>query len=274
MKECVLCEKAARIYCESDEARLCWDCDAKVHAANFLVARHSRTLLCRTCQSPTPWRAAGARLGPTVSICDRCSRLVARGKKPPAMGGDENGGGEGGGGCVEEEEEEVEEEEIEEEEEEVEEETEEEDGEYQVVPWSPPPPSSSTSEDLPSRSGNRFLKRRRENAMELASEDGLTCSSSPGSLASASALPEEPWSPSWATAEDEATSYRPSKDRKKSAHLLSAPPAQHGGSPGKAQHGEEAHPTTDGSQAALEIRDCGDQQAVDLASAASGGPPI
>ncbi|XP_008803867.2 histone H3.v1-like [Phoenix dactylifera] len=287
MKGCELCEREARMYCESDQASLCWECDAKVHAANFLVARHSRTLLCRTCQSPTPWRAAGARLGPTVSICDRCSRLLAGGKQPPEIGRDEAGGGEeeegeGGGGYGElAEEEEEEEEEDEEEIEDEEEELEEEDGENQVVPWSPPlpppPASSSTSEESSSRSSNGFLKRMRENATELASQEGPTISSSPSYVALALAQARAPWSPAGATAEDEATSYRPSKDRRKSAHLRSAPapaPAQPGGSPGKDQHGG-ARPTADTSAAAvLEIRDCGDHRAVDLVSTASRGPPI
>nr|XP_043606646.1 uncharacterized protein LOC122578692 [Erigeron canadensis] len=70
---CELCKSAARIYCESDQASLCWTCDSKVHSANFLVARHSRALLCRVCQSVTPWTACGQKLGPSaVSVCDNC----------------------------------------------------------------------------------------------------------------------------------------------------------------------------------------------------------
>ncbi|EEF37735.1 conserved hypothetical protein [Ricinus communis] len=72
MKKCELCNSLAKMYCESDQASLCWDCDARVHAANFLVAKHSRTLLCHLCQSFTPWTASGPRLRPTVSICDNC----------------------------------------------------------------------------------------------------------------------------------------------------------------------------------------------------------
>lgn len=71
-RSCELCKRAARIHCESDQASLCWDCDAKVHSANFLVARHSRSLLCRVCQSPTPWSAAGAKLEATFSHCRKC----------------------------------------------------------------------------------------------------------------------------------------------------------------------------------------------------------
>ncbi|KAL9264420.1 B-box domain protein 31-like protein [Drosera capensis] len=73
MMNCELCKSPARISCDADQARLCWGCDAAVHAANFLVARHSRCLLCRCCQSPTPWCASGARLSPTTfSLCEKC----------------------------------------------------------------------------------------------------------------------------------------------------------------------------------------------------------
>ncbi|KAM5588470.1 zinc finger protein CONSTANS-LIKE 9-like [Rosa sericea] len=72
MKKCELCDSVAKIYCESDQASLCWDCDIKVHGANFLVAKHSRTLLCHVCQSLTPWNASGPKLGPTVSVCENC----------------------------------------------------------------------------------------------------------------------------------------------------------------------------------------------------------
>ncbi|KAJ4871239.1 B-box type zinc finger family protein [Raphanus sativus] len=74
-KKCDLCEGVARMYCESDQASLCWHCDAKVHGANFLVAKHARCLLCSACQSPTPWKATGLRLGPTFSVCDSCVAL-------------------------------------------------------------------------------------------------------------------------------------------------------------------------------------------------------
>ncbi|CAN6994715.1 hypothetical protein Bca4012_048964 [Brassica carinata] len=70
--KCELCEGVARMFCESDQASLCWDCDGNVHGANFLVAKHARCLLCSACQSPTPWKASGLRLCPTVSICESC----------------------------------------------------------------------------------------------------------------------------------------------------------------------------------------------------------
>lgn len=72
MKKCELCNSTAKMYCDSDQASLCWDCDARVHTANFLVAKHLRTLLCHACQSPTPWTASGPKLGPTVSVCQAC----------------------------------------------------------------------------------------------------------------------------------------------------------------------------------------------------------
>ncbi|GAV74446.1 zf-B_box domain-containing protein [Cephalotus follicularis] len=72
MKGCELCGHVARMYCESDEASLCWACDEKVHGANFLVAKHTRTLLCHACQAPTPWKSSGPKLTSTVSVCQSC----------------------------------------------------------------------------------------------------------------------------------------------------------------------------------------------------------
>ncbi|MBA0563137.1 hypothetical protein Golob_008137 [Gossypium lobatum] len=63
---------AATTYCESDKASLCWDYDAKVHGANYLVARRVRCLLCHACQSPTPCSTSGSKLGFNVSVCDMC----------------------------------------------------------------------------------------------------------------------------------------------------------------------------------------------------------
>ncbi|XP_057849991.1 zinc finger protein CONSTANS-LIKE 2 isoform X2 [Cryptomeria japonica] len=87
MKECELCELPARMYCQSDNASLCWSCDGKVHAANFLVARHSRSLLCQICQAVTAWQASGSSPGPTVSVCEKC---VARNKEQDQEKNDEN----------------------------------------------------------------------------------------------------------------------------------------------------------------------------------------
>ncbi|CAN0914732.1 B-box domain protein 31 [Linum grandiflorum] len=158
MKRCELCKSLARTFCESDQASLCWSCDAKVHGANFLVARHSRTLLCHFCQCPTPWQAAGAKLGHTVSFCLRC----ANGDTHEGEAGEEEDEVESGS----------EEEELEEEEEEDEDDL----GDNQVVPWSssdstPPPPAESSSSFYSSDSdgGESVVstKRRRESCLDL-----------------------------------------------------------------------------------------------------------
>lgn len=163
------------MYCESDQASLCWECDAKVHAANFLVARHTRTLLCHHCNAPTPWSASGPNLGPTLSVCHLCVaarrprkpdlaagrpslELSGRRREDPRVEGAGSDGDredvveEGDFDDEEEEEEEgdVEEDGDDEEEEDVDGEDEEEEGDNQVVPWSASPPptaSSSTSEE-------------------------------------------------------------------------------------------------------------------------------
>ncbi|KAL3509568.1 hypothetical protein ACH5RR_028969 [Cinchona calisaya] len=127
---CELCNGLAKLHCESDQASLCWSCDFKVHSANFLVARHSRTLLCRVCQSPTPWTATGTKLCPTVSACRNCLRNY--GEKIEIQ--------------IESDSEELEEEE--DDAVDGDEEEDEEDEDNQVVPWSPttpPPPASSSS---------------------------------------------------------------------------------------------------------------------------------
>lgn len=139
-KNCELCKAPATTFCESDQASLCWTCDSKIHSANFLVARHVRTLLCHRCQSPTPWKASGARLSNALSLCETCGC----------------GGGSGGRKLEDEQEEESEgdnedDDELDtdfDDEEEEEEVDGDEEGDNQVVPWSstaPPPPASSSS---------------------------------------------------------------------------------------------------------------------------------
>lgn len=125
MKKCELCNSAASMYCGSDQAVLCWDCDTKIHAANFLVAKHVRTLLCHACQSPTPWTGSGPKFGPTVSVCETCFRSSNRRYRTRG------------------EEEEVAEDELEIDTEE--EEEEDDDGNDQVVPAPPPLVSTSPS---------------------------------------------------------------------------------------------------------------------------------
>ncbi|KAJ9671785.1 hypothetical protein PVL29_025478 [Vitis rotundifolia] len=197
MKECELCSFPARMFCESDQARLCWDCDEKVHGANFLVARHSRSLLCHACQAPTPWKASGTRLAPTVSVCEAC---VLRCDKDRHRSSGEDRESEGGNTDDEEDDDDEDDhddddendgDEDEDEDDDVEEE---EDGENQVVPLSssaaslplPPDASSSSSEDgeassrlsARSRGGVSALKRTRQNAdLDLDSDDDIGCCS-------------------------------------------------------------------------------------------------
>ncbi|KAK3018672.1 hypothetical protein RJ639_002814 [Escallonia herrerae] len=182
MKRCELCKSPARIYCESDAASLCWGCDGKVHSANFLVARHARTLLCHVCQAPTAWSAAGQKLGRTVSVCERC--VSVRGGIKNGVADVESQGGNDGGidsdGDYEEEEDE------DDDGDEFDVDEEEDDGENQVVPWSsttPPPPaeSSSSSEESSSSlcNGDEDVssKRMRENVADLSYDDDPGCSS-------------------------------------------------------------------------------------------------
>ncbi|KAK8700473.1 hypothetical protein V6N13_018868 [Hibiscus sabdariffa] len=175
MKSCELCKLAAKTYCESDQASLCWDCDAVVHGANFLVARHARCLLCHACQSLTPWRATGSKLGHTVSVCERCVTGGDR-EESEAENDDEGSRNDEGEG---------DEEEGADSDDDVSIEDDVEDGDNQVVPWStvantPPPPASSSSnsgdysggERDVSRSTNLFsLKRSRGNASDIHSQD-------------------------------------------------------------------------------------------------------
>uniref|UniRef100_A0A2C9UPU8 CCT domain-containing protein n=1 Tax=Manihot esculenta TaxID=3983 RepID=A0A2C9UPU8_MANES len=59
----------AVVYCKSDSARLCLNCDEFVHSANCLSRRHSRSLLCDKCNSqPSILRCLDDKL----SICQNC----------------------------------------------------------------------------------------------------------------------------------------------------------------------------------------------------------
>ncbi|KAG2319317.1 hypothetical protein Bca52824_012530 [Brassica carinata] len=181
-KKCDLCDGVARMYCESDQASLCWDCDGKVHGANFLVAKHTRCLLCTACQSLTPWKATGLRLGPTFSVCESCVALKSAAAGGVGVGnGSENEedrlrlGDEDGDSAesYDDDEDEDEDEEYSDEDDDVDEE----EAENQVVPWSaaaaaqlPPMMSSSSSSD----GGDLVGKRRRD-----CSDDEIGSSSAP-----------------------------------------------------------------------------------------------
>ncbi|QCE00985.1 B-box zinc finger protein 32 [Vigna unguiculata] len=68
-KACELCNNQASLYCPSDSAFLCGDCDAAVHAANFLVARHFRRRICAKCNRFTGIYIAGATFPSTCTAC-------------------------------------------------------------------------------------------------------------------------------------------------------------------------------------------------------------
>ncbi|CAI0410108.1 unnamed protein product [Linum tenue] len=72
-KICELCAGAPDVYCNSDDAFLCFNCDARVHQANFLVSRHLRLLLCRTCRCLTQNSVFGPRSLPHSAACAACS---------------------------------------------------------------------------------------------------------------------------------------------------------------------------------------------------------
>ncbi|CAL9013907.1 unnamed protein product [Prunus brigantina] len=213
MKKCELCQLPARTYCESDQAILCWDCDAKVHGANFLVARHSRSLLCHACQSPTPWKASGEKLGHTFSVCESC---VVRDESRDEDEDEESQGGNDNEFDSDNDPDDDDDDDFDE------------DGDNQVVPWSsttppPPSPSSSSSEDAASALNNGdtegpktattvSLKRIRETAPDLRSQDDLDRSSSRRRYGSASAAQaSRPEPDGGATSFD---SSRPRKDRR------------------------------------------------------------
>lgn len=72
-QSCELCHQEASLYCDSDSAFLCSTCDARVHEANFLVARHVRQTLCCKCQCLTGNFISGARSrSPLSHICQSC----------------------------------------------------------------------------------------------------------------------------------------------------------------------------------------------------------
>lgn len=156
MKECELCNSVAKIYCESDQAMLCLECDSRVHGANFLVAKHLRTLLCHLCQSPTPWNGSGSKLGPTVSVCNHCVNKKACRKEininEETHDEDDNDLDNGEVDSSEDDDDAG-------------------DEENQVVPWSSTPPvsTSSTSEESFTRSRTVHTLKRMRQTLEPAS---------------------------------------------------------------------------------------------------------
>ncbi|XP_004507021.1 B-box zinc finger protein 32 [Cicer arietinum] len=71
-KTCELCNQQASLYCPSDSAFLCRNCDDAVHAANLLVARHHRQLICSKCNGFTGIHISGTELRRLPSTCQSC----------------------------------------------------------------------------------------------------------------------------------------------------------------------------------------------------------
>lgn len=61
------------MYCVSDSAFLCGNCDASVHQANFLVARHFRRTICCKCKEFDGELVCGPKLKSSRPICRSCS---------------------------------------------------------------------------------------------------------------------------------------------------------------------------------------------------------
>jgi hypothetical protein len=204
-KKCDLCNGVARMYCESDQASLCWDCDGKVHGANFLVAKHTRCLLCSACQSLTPWKATGLRLGPTFSVCESCvalknagggrgNRVLSENRGQEEVNSfeseedrirEDHGDGDDAESYDDDEEEDEDEEYSDDEDEDDDEDGDDEEAENQVVPWSAaaqvPPVMSSSSSDGGSGGSVTKRTRARENSDLLCSDDEIGSSSAQGS---------------------------------------------------------------------------------------------
>ncbi|KAJ7962680.1 B-box zinc finger protein [Quillaja saponaria] len=69
---CELCKGEASVYCASDSAFLCWNCDSVVHQANFLVARHIRLTLYSNCKGFSGNQISGAGVGNLKPFCRSC----------------------------------------------------------------------------------------------------------------------------------------------------------------------------------------------------------
>lgn len=88
---CALCNAEPHVHCESDEAFLCYACDAHVHRANFLVARHARAILCRKCKIPTRVHTSGPSLDKVViSTCDECAESIVTGEVEESVSGSDS----------------------------------------------------------------------------------------------------------------------------------------------------------------------------------------
>ncbi|XP_014518184.1 zinc finger protein CONSTANS-LIKE 4 [Vigna radiata var. radiata] len=146
MRKCDLCNSPAKLSCESDQASLCWECDAKVHSANFLVTKHPRILLCHICQSLTAWHGTGPKFVPTVSVCNTCVNNNSESRSRLNHDEDDD----------DHNDDDDDDDEMDDHVENDEGGAEEDDEENQVVPWtSTPPPPASTSSNSAATSSTR-----------------------------------------------------------------------------------------------------------------------
>lgn len=71
-KVCEYCKVLRPIvYCKADSANLCLQCDAKIHSANALSSKHSRTLLCESCRCHWAYVHCSNH---QMFMCRRCDR--------------------------------------------------------------------------------------------------------------------------------------------------------------------------------------------------------
>lgn len=75
-KSCELCNAVSSVYCAADSAFLCSSCDASVHGANFLVARHVRWTRCVPCGSLL--LISGPESDPLRRLCGTCRSCPAQ----------------------------------------------------------------------------------------------------------------------------------------------------------------------------------------------------
>ncbi|XP_011033038.1 PREDICTED: B-box zinc finger protein 32-like [Populus euphratica] len=73
VKVCELCQREAVLYCDSDAAFLCFECDSNVHNANFVVSRHLRRVICSACNSLTGSSITGTAPSLRRVTCLSCS---------------------------------------------------------------------------------------------------------------------------------------------------------------------------------------------------------
>ncbi|KAE8665573.1 Zinc finger protein CONSTANS-LIKE 4 [Hibiscus syriacus] len=71
-KLCDSCKsERATLFCRSDSAFLCSNCDSKIHAANKLASRHARVLVCEVCEQAPAHVTCKADAATLCVTCDR-----------------------------------------------------------------------------------------------------------------------------------------------------------------------------------------------------------